>query len=171
MEFIQFSSGWADKIHGLTVPADGPYHVQTLHEPIGVAGQIVPWNFPLLIFSWMAAPALACGNTVVMKTAEQTPLSALYVSKLFLEVALYSFTTPKNVSIYVYTGLDFTFVTIFLFFYRAAIPLKFHTFPIVYDALTSKSLPFKMNRINKILDQDEGYRNFFFSSSLFVNCY
>ena len=122
-----------DKIHGLTVPADGPYHVQTLHEPIGVAGQIVPWNFPLLIFSWKVAPALACGNTVVMKTAEQTPLSALYVSKLFLEVALYSFTTPKNVSIYVYTGLDFTFVTIFLFFYRAAITIKFHTFAIVYD--------------------------------------
>jgi len=120
-----------DKIHGLTVPADGPYHVQTLHEPIGVAGQIVPWNFPLLIFSWMAAPALACGNTVVIKTSEQAPLSALYVSKPFLEVALC--TTPINVSIYVYTGLDFTFVTIFLFFYRAAITIKFHTFAIVYD--------------------------------------
>jgi hypothetical protein len=80
--------GWADKIHGLTVPADGPYHVQTLHEPIGVAGQIIPWNFPMLMFSWKVGPALACGNTVVIKTAEQTPLSAVYAAKLFHEVVL-----------------------------------------------------------------------------------
>jgi aldehyde dehydrogenase (NAD+) len=79
-------SGWADKIHGLTVPADGDYHVQTLHEPIGVAGQIIPWNFPLLMFAWKVGPALACGNTIVLKTAEQTPLTALYVAKLFQEV-------------------------------------------------------------------------------------
>lgn len=64
-------SGWADKIHGLTVPADGDYHVQTLHEPIGVAGQIIPWNFPLLMFAWKVGPALACGNTIVLKTAQQ----------------------------------------------------------------------------------------------------
>ncbi|KAK9990176.1 hypothetical protein SO802_025161 [Lithocarpus litseifolius] len=82
---FRYYAGWADKIHGLTVPADGPYHVQTLHEPIGVAGQLVPWNFPLLIYSWKVGPALACGNTMVLKTAELTPLSALYVSKLFLE--------------------------------------------------------------------------------------
>ncbi|KHN23562.1 Aldehyde dehydrogenase family 2 member B7, mitochondrial [Glycine soja] len=88
VRLFRYYAGWVDKIHGLTVPADGPYHVQTLHEPIGVAGQIVPWNFPLLIFSWMAAPALACGNTVVIKTSEQAPLSALYVSKLFLEAGL-----------------------------------------------------------------------------------
>ena len=80
--------GWADKIHGLTVPADGPYHVQTWHEPIGVAGQIIPWNFPMLMFSWKVGPALACGNTVVIKTAEQTPLSAVYAAKLFHEVVL-----------------------------------------------------------------------------------
>ena len=79
-------SGWADKIHGLTVPADGSYHVQTLHEPIGVAGQIIPWNFPLLMFAWKVGPALACGNTIVLKTAEQTPLSAIYVAKLLHEV-------------------------------------------------------------------------------------
>jgi len=83
---FSFSPGWADKIHGLTVPADGPYHVQTLHEPIGVAGQIIPWNFPLLMFAWKVGPALACGNTIVLKTAEQTPLSALYAAKLFHEV-------------------------------------------------------------------------------------
>ncbi|KAK8582856.1 hypothetical protein V6N13_069624 [Hibiscus sabdariffa] len=85
---IRYYAGWADKIHGLTVPADSPHHVQTLHEPIGVAGQIIPWNFPLLMFSWKIAPALACGNTVVLKTAEQTPLSALYATKLLHEAGL-----------------------------------------------------------------------------------
>lgn len=79
-------SGWSDKIHGLTAPADGPFHVQTLHEPIGVAGQIIPWNFPLLMFVWKIGPALACGNSIVMKTAEQTPLTALYAAKLLHEV-------------------------------------------------------------------------------------
>ncbi|KAA8548077.1 hypothetical protein F0562_004662 [Nyssa sinensis] len=88
IRIFRYYAGWADKIHGLTVPADGLHHVQTLHEPIGVAGQIVPWNFPLLIYAWKVAPALACGNTVVLKTAEQTPLSALYVSKLFHEAGL-----------------------------------------------------------------------------------
>jgi aldehyde dehydrogenase (NAD+) len=78
--------GWADKIQGLTIPADGPYAVQTLHEPIGVAGQIIPWNFPLVMFAWKVGPALATGNTIVLKTAEQTPLSALLVGKLFHEV-------------------------------------------------------------------------------------
>ncbi|XP_043724584.1 aldehyde dehydrogenase family 2 member B7, mitochondrial-like isoform X1 [Telopea speciosissima] len=85
---MRYYAGWADKIHGLTVPADGPYHVQTLHEPIGVAGQIIPWNFPLLMYAWKVGPALACANTVVMKTAEQTPLSALYVSNLLHEAGL-----------------------------------------------------------------------------------
>jgi len=79
-------TGWADKIHGLTVQADGPLHVQTLHEPIGVAGQIIPWNFPLLMFAWKVGPALATGNSIVLKTAEQTPLSALLVAKLLHEV-------------------------------------------------------------------------------------
>lgn len=85
---MRYYAGWADKIHGLTVPADGPYHVQTLHEPIGVAGQIIPWNFPLLMFAWKIGPALACGNTVVLKTAEQTPLSALLASRLLHEAGL-----------------------------------------------------------------------------------
>ncbi|KAB1207917.1 Aldehyde dehydrogenase family 2 member B4, mitochondrial [Morella rubra] len=85
---MRYYAGWADKIHGLTAPADGPYHVQTLHEPIGVAGQIIPWNFPLLMFAWKIGPALACGNTVVMKTAEQTPLSALFASNLLHEAGL-----------------------------------------------------------------------------------
>ncbi|KAJ0241689.1 Aldehyde dehydrogenase family 2 member B4 [Hirschfeldia incana] len=85
---FRYYAGWADKIHGLTVPADGNYHVQTLHEPIGVSGQIIPWNFPLLMFAWKVGPALACGNTIVLKTAEQTPLTAFYVGKLFLEAGL-----------------------------------------------------------------------------------
>ncbi|RVX10540.1 Aldehyde dehydrogenase family 2 member B7, mitochondrial [Vitis vinifera] len=79
---------WADKVHGLTIPADGLHHVQTLHEPIGVAGQIIPWNFLLLMYAWKVGPALACGNTVILKTAEQTPLSALHVSELFHEAGL-----------------------------------------------------------------------------------
>ncbi|GKV18903.1 hypothetical protein SLEP1_g29224 [Rubroshorea leprosula] len=88
VRLFHYYAGWADKIHGLTVPADGNYHVQTLHEPIGVAGQIIPWNFPLLMFAWKVGPALACGNTIVLKTAEQTPLTALYVAKLFHEAGL-----------------------------------------------------------------------------------
>lgn len=85
---FRYYAGWADKIHGIIVPADGPHHVQVLHEPIGVAGQIIPWNFPLLMFAWKVGPALACGNTIVLKTAEQTPLSALVVSKLLHEAGL-----------------------------------------------------------------------------------
>ncbi|PSS07801.1 Aldehyde dehydrogenase family 2 member like [Actinidia chinensis var. chinensis] len=88
VRLFHYYAGWADKIHGLTVPADGPYDVQTLHEPIGVAGQIIPWNFPLVMFAWKVGPALACGNTIVLKTAEQTPLTALYVAKLFHEAGL-----------------------------------------------------------------------------------
>jgi len=88
VRLFRYYAGWADKIHGLTVPADGDYHVQTLHEPIGVAGQIIPWNFPLVMFAWKVGPALACGNTIVLKTAEQTPLTALFVAKLFHEAGL-----------------------------------------------------------------------------------
>uniref|UniRef100_A0A452XGJ9 Aldehyde dehydrogenase domain-containing protein n=1 Tax=Aegilops tauschii subsp. strangulata TaxID=200361 RepID=A0A452XGJ9_AEGTS len=85
---MRYYAGWADKIHGMVVPADGPHHVQVLREPIGVAGQIIPWNFPLLMFAWKVGPALACGNAVVLKTAEQTPLSALYVASLLHEAGL-----------------------------------------------------------------------------------
>ncbi|XP_014510527.1 aldehyde dehydrogenase family 2 member B4, mitochondrial [Vigna radiata var. radiata] len=88
VRLFHYYAGWADKIHGLTVPADGDYHVQTLHEPVGVAGQIIPWNFPLIMFAWKVGPALACGNTIVLKSAEQTPLTALFVAKLFHEAGL-----------------------------------------------------------------------------------
>lgn len=82
------------------MPADGDYHVQTLHEPIGVAGQIIPWNFPLIMFAWKVGPALACGNTIVLKVAEQTPLTALYVAKLLHEVVYNS----HQENIYIYTS-------------------------------------------------------------------
>ncbi|KAL4639135.1 hypothetical protein ACB092_03G196000 [Castanea dentata] len=85
---MRYNAGWADKIHGLTVPAHGPFHMQTLYEPIGVAAGIIPWNFPLPMYAWKVAPALACGCTVVLKPAEQTPLTALLVSQLLYEAGL-----------------------------------------------------------------------------------
>ncbi len=81
----RYYAGWADKIQGKTIPINGDYFCYTRHEPVGVVGQIIPWNFPLLMQAWKLAPALACGNTVVMKTAEQTPLSALRVGELIVE--------------------------------------------------------------------------------------
>jgi aldehyde dehydrogenase (NAD+) len=81
----RYYAGWADKIQGKTIPINGDYFCYTRHEPVGVVAQIIPWNFPLLMQAWKLAPALACGNTVVMKTAEQTPLSALRLGELIIE--------------------------------------------------------------------------------------
>jgi aldehyde dehydrogenase (NAD+) len=81
----RYFAGWADKNHGKTIPIDGEYLCYTRHEPIGVVGQIIPWNFPMLMQAWKLAPALATGNAVVMKPAEQTPLSALRIGELILE--------------------------------------------------------------------------------------
>src|ERR1700691_2610618 len=81
----RYYAGWADKIHGKTIPVNGPYFCYTRHEPVGVVGQIIPWNFPLLMQAWKLGPALATGCTVVMKPAEQTPLSALRVGELIME--------------------------------------------------------------------------------------
>ena len=81
----RYYAGWADKIQGKTIPIAGDYFCYTRHEAVGVVGQIIPWNFPLLMQAWKLAPALACGNTVVLKVAEQTPLSALRVGELILE--------------------------------------------------------------------------------------
>jgi aldehyde dehydrogenase (NAD+) len=86
VQCYRYYAGWADKIYGQTLPITGDYFSCTRHEPIGVVGQIIPWNFPLLMQAWKWAPALACGNTVVLKPAEQTPLTALYVAKLAQEV-------------------------------------------------------------------------------------
>ncbi len=82
---FRYFAGWADKIHGKTIPIDGEYFCYTKHEPVGVVGQIIPWNFPMLMLAWKLAPALATGNTVVMKPAEQTPLSALRIGELIVE--------------------------------------------------------------------------------------
>src|SRR5580704_2840267 len=81
----RYYAGWADKIHGKTIPVNGPYFCYTRHEPVGVVGQIIPWNFPLLMQAWKLGPALATGCTVVMKPAEQPPLTALRVGELILE--------------------------------------------------------------------------------------
>jgi aldehyde dehydrogenase (NAD+) len=78
VQCIRYYAGWADKIHGKTIEVDDNTTLAyTRHEPLGVCGQIIPWNFPLMMWAWKIAPALATGNTVVLKTAEQTPLSAL----------------------------------------------------------------------------------------------
>jgi aldehyde dehydrogenase (NAD+) len=84
----RYYSGWADKNHGKTIPVDGNYFCYTRHEPVGVVGQIIPWNFPLLMQAWKWGPALACGNTIVLKPAEQTPLTALRVAAIAQEVGI-----------------------------------------------------------------------------------
>jgi aldehyde dehydrogenase (NAD+) len=81
----RYFAGWADKIQGKTIPIDGDFFCYTLHEPVGVVGQIIPWNFPMLMQAWKLAPALATGNTVVMKPAEQTPLTALRIGEMIVE--------------------------------------------------------------------------------------
>ena len=81
----RYFAGWTDKIQGKTIPIDGDFFCYTRHEPIGVVGQIIPWNYPMLMQAWKLAPALATGNTVVMKPAEQTPLSALRIGELIVE--------------------------------------------------------------------------------------
>lgn len=81
----RYYAGFADKIHGKTIPIDGDYFSYTRHEPVGIVGQIIPWNFPLLMQAWKLGPALASGNVVVMKPAEQTSLTALYIGSLIKE--------------------------------------------------------------------------------------
>jgi aldehyde dehydrogenase (NAD+) len=80
----RYYAGWADKIQGKTIPVSGDYFCYTRHEPVGVVGQIIPWNFPLLMQAWKLGPALAAGNTVLLKPAEQTPLTALRVGELIV---------------------------------------------------------------------------------------
>lgn len=85
VDVLKYYAGWCDKICGKTIPADGSVFCYTRHEPIGVCGQIIPWNFPVSMMAWKLGPALACGNTVVLKPAEQTPLTALYCASLIKE--------------------------------------------------------------------------------------
>src|SRR5262245_5302389 len=87
VDMFRYMGGWATKITGTTIPLSfpGEYLSYTLREPVGVVGQIIPWNFPLLMAAWKLAPALAAGCTVVLKVAEQTPLSALRLGELIQE--------------------------------------------------------------------------------------
>ncbi|MGG0718358.1 aldehyde dehydrogenase family protein [Robertmurraya massiliosenegalensis] len=92
IEHMRYYAGWSTKIVGQTIPVNGPYFNYTRHEAVGVVGQIIPWNFPLLMAMWKLGAALATGCTVVLKPAEQTPLSALYLAELIDEVGF-----PKGV--------------------------------------------------------------------------
>lgn len=82
---LRYFAGWADKNHGKTIPMDGEFFTYTRHEPVGVCGQIIPWNFPILMMAWKLGPALATGNTIILKPAEQTSLTALYIAQLVKE--------------------------------------------------------------------------------------
>src|SRR5436309_4128805 len=93
-DLFHYMAGWATKIEGNTIPISVPYapgarfHAFTLREPVGVVGQIIPWNFPLLMAAWKLGPALTTGNCVVLQPAEQTPLTALRLGELLLESGL-----------------------------------------------------------------------------------
>ena len=105
-DIMRYMAGWATKIEGETIPISVPYtpgaqyHSYTLREPVGVVGQIIPWNFPLLMMAWKLAPALAAGCTIVLKPAEQTPLSALRLTEIINDSGL----LPEGV-LNVVTGL------------------------------------------------------------------
>ena len=85
IDVLRYYAGWATKIHGETVNTFETAFTYTLREPVGVVGLIIPWNFPLWLASWKIGPALACGNTIVMKPAEQTPLTTLRLGELAIE--------------------------------------------------------------------------------------
>jgi len=85
VDCLHYYAGWADKLHGDTIPIRGNYFCYTRREPVGVCGQIIPWNFPMLMAAWKWGPALASGCTIVMKPAEQTPLTCLRMAELALE--------------------------------------------------------------------------------------
>jgi aldehyde dehydrogenase (NAD+) len=87
-ECLEYYAGWADKVTGETIPVKGNYLTYTLREPLGVIGAIVPWNFPLLLASWKVGPALATGNTVILKPAPETPLTAVALGEIAVEVGL-----------------------------------------------------------------------------------
>lgn len=88
IDCLRYYAGYADKIHGSTIPVRGNYFTYTRKEPVGVVGQIIPWNFPMLMTAWKWGPALAAGCTVVMKPAEQTPLTCLRMAALAQEAGI-----------------------------------------------------------------------------------
>src|SRR6202044_1834558 len=85
IETFRYYAGWATKLEGETLNVNSNFFNYTLREPVGVVGQIIPWNFPMLMAAWKLGPALACGNTLILKPAEQTPLTALYLGELIME--------------------------------------------------------------------------------------
>lgn len=88
VESLRYYAGYADKIYGKTIPVRGPFFTYTRREPVGVAGQIIPWNFPMVNAVWKWAPALAAGCTLVLKPAEQTPLTALRLARIAKEAGV-----------------------------------------------------------------------------------
>jgi aldehyde dehydrogenase (NAD+) len=88
IDCLRYYAGWADKIQGEVVPVRGKHFCYTKREPVGVVGQIIPWNFPILMTAWKWGPALASGCTIVMKPAEQTPLSCLRLAELAMEAGI-----------------------------------------------------------------------------------
>src|SRR5271156_4688795 len=88
VDVFRYYAGWATKIYGETNPSDPSMFNYTLREPVGVCGQIIPWNGPIAMFAWKIAPALACGNVSVLKPAEQTPLTALRLGELIQEAGI-----------------------------------------------------------------------------------
>ena len=88
IDCLRYYAGYADKIHGSTIPIRGNYFTYTRREAVGVAGQIIPWNFPMLMTAWKWGPALASGCTIVMKPAEQTPLTCLRMAQLAKEAGI-----------------------------------------------------------------------------------
>ncbi|OXA37656.1 retinal dehydrogenase 1 [Folsomia candida] len=85
IDCLRYFAGWSDKIHGDTIPVDGNFMTITRKEPVGVVGAIIPWNYPILMAAWKLSPALTTGCTVILKPAEQTPLTALYLGALAKE--------------------------------------------------------------------------------------
>jgi len=102
IDCFRYYAGWVRKLHGETIPVDGPYLNYTLREPVGVVGAIVPWNYPLQLAVWKVAPALACGCSVVLKPSEMTPLTALRLAEICVEAGV-----PQGV-LNVVTGYGWT---------------------------------------------------------------
>jgi len=89
IDHFRYFAGWTTKLEGETIPvSSGPYLNYTVREPLGVVGLIIPWNYPLMLAAWKLAPALACGNTCLLKPAEQTPLTSLWLGRLLLEAGI-----------------------------------------------------------------------------------
>lgn len=90
VDLLRYTAGWPTKLTGRTIPVSSPgeWHAYTLRDPVGVVAQIVPWNGPLMMAAWKLAPALAAGCTIVLKPAEQTPLTAIYLAELAIEAGI-----------------------------------------------------------------------------------